>query len=100
MIMLNVLNCLKSLTLLHKFHEKEYEMEESKRSPDAKRFFYVRSSLLSYMICKDALTDAFVEAADELEDNLRYLQDLHKNTYNEDPKVYVVTETERGPIVA
>ena len=90
MIIINVLPCLEVLTIFHKYYEDQYSLENDQRAPEVQQFFYVRTSLLSYLISRDALTDAYVEALDELEPNLRYIQDLYFEKYNEEKDIYFV----------
>lgn len=92
MVIINVLPCLEVLTILHKYYEDQYGLDENECSLEAQKFFDSRESLLSYLISKDALTDAYTEGLDVLEPSLRYIQDLYFETYNEEKDVYLVTD--------
>lgn len=92
MVIINVLPCLEVLTILHKYYEDQYSLDDAQRAPEARQFFYVRASLLGYLISRDALTDAYAEAFDELEPNLRYIQELYFDKYNEEKDIYFVKD--------
>lgn len=93
MIIINVLPCLEVLTVFHKYYEDQYSLDENQQSSEAQKFFSVRESLLSYLISRDALTDAYTEGLDVLEPGLRYIQDLYFEKYNEEKDVYFVTDS-------
>lgn len=90
MIVINVLLCIEVLTIFHKYYEDQYLLNEDERSSEAQKFFDIRESLLSYLISRDALTDAYTEGLDVLEPGLRYIQDLYVGMYNEEKDVYFV----------
>lgn len=88
MIIINVLPCLEALIDLFSRYEKQYTLNEDKQTASAKQFFYVRASILGFLISRDALTSVRVEALDELEPNLKYVQDLYIETYNKNVDIY------------
>ena len=90
MVIINVLPCLEVLTILHKYYEDQYLLNEDERSSEAQKFFNVRQSLLSYLISRDALTDAYAEGLDILESSLLYIQDVYLEMYNEQKDIYFV----------
>lgn len=92
MIIINVLPCMEVLTIFHKYYEDQYLLNEDERSLEAQKFFDVRELLLSYIISRDALTDAYTEGLDVLEPGLRYIQDLYLEMYNEEKDVYFVKD--------
>lgn len=90
MIILNIPECMEVLTGLHKLYEDQYELEESDRDEESREFFEARASILSYIISQDALTSTEVEAVDELENILKYLQDMFFKKYNQYKDLYSV----------
>ena len=92
MVIINVLPCLEVLTILHKYYEDQYLLDKDQQSLESQKFFSVRESLLSFLISRDALTDAYVEGLDVLESSLRYVQDLYLEMYNEEKDVYFVKD--------
>lgn len=92
MVIINVLPCLEVLNILHKYYEDQYLLDKDQQSLESQKFFSVRESLLSFLISRDALTDAYVEGLDVLESSLRYVQDLYLEMYNEEKDVYFVKD--------
>ena len=92
MLVINVLNCLEALTLLHQRHMNQQDWEESKQTKEAHHFFYARESILSYLISQNALTIGYTEAPAELEPNLNFLQNIYFNNFNPEPdkEIYFV----------
>lgn len=90
MVIINVLPCLEVLTVFHKYYEDQYLLKDDERSSEAQKFFSVRESLLSYLISRDALTDAYTEGLDILESSLQYIQDVYLEMYNEQKDIYFV----------
>ena len=88
MIIVDILSCIKALTVFHKYFEDQYDMEDDKRSPNAREFFRIRQSILSYLICKDALTEAYTGFPNELEEYLMFIQNLYNEIYEENLEIY------------
>lgn len=94
MIVINTLNCLEAMTLLHQHHANQQDWDESKQTEEARHFFYVRESILSYLISQNALTLGFAEAPGVLETNLNFLQNIYFNHFNPGPdkEIYFVNK--------
>lgn len=88
MIIVDILECLRVLTILNKYFEDQFELDDDQRSPNARGFFRIRQSILSYLICRDALTDAYTQVPDELEESLVVIQDIYNEIYSERPEIY------------
>lgn len=92
MIVINVLDTLKILTIFHKYFGDQCD------SPAAADFFYMRESLLSYFISRNALTDGYTEGLDELEPALVKLQSMYEKIYTENQQLY--QQIDSGDLIA
>lgn len=89
MISIKVLDCLRVLADLHQPHYGDhYPLVETKRPKVSQKFFDARSSLLSYLIYRDALTDISVEGPPELKKHLDYLSELYSKLYSKKIELY------------
>lgn len=72
---IQVLGALYLIQNLMSKYADEYDKEA--RSEEAARFFYLRSSITSYIISRDGLGKTFLTVPEELVQNLQDLNNLH-----------------------
>ncbi len=55
---------------------------------DVERFFYLRSSIVSYMIFNDAFGRTYIDGPEELLDNLKELEEMHITRFGKSINIY------------
>ncbi len=57
--------------------EKYYNQNKIPVPEDIEQFFYLKSSIISYLIANDAFGRKYIQAPDELLANLKALEEMH-----------------------
>ena len=76
-VQINVIPTLEVITNIFTKVEKYYDQDKFPVPEDIKQFFYLRSSIISYLIFSDALGRQTIYGPKELLDNLKELEEMH-----------------------
>jgi len=94
-MIINIISCIRALTILHKHYEDQYLLEEKDRSSSAQAFFDSRLSILSYLISRDSLTNGYFEVPNELEETFCFIQDFHNQLYSETDELEFILRNDK-----
>lgn len=99
-VQISVIPTLETITNLFTKVDKYYNQDKFPVPEDIDRFFYLRQSILSYLVFSDAFGKQIVDGPDELIPVLKELEEQHIVNFGKCPNIYKVVRDIHTPRVA
>ena len=96
-----VIPALEVITNIFTKVERYFDQDKIPVPEDVERFFYLRSSIVSYMVFNDAFGRKFIYGPEELLDNLKELEEMHVTHFGKSVAIHkLIRSNKPDPVYA